>query len=232
MRLFFRVQHLRKEIKMGVRESLLNTISSVGSSDFVRIVTAAGASSKATVANLFKSFESGLGVKSSLGTGDYIRVVGSDNASYKQLVSDVAKKIIENYTGSSLAGSSQSVKSALDSLNSKLTFTDITNTLSSSVATVNAAYSHRIGRVVVVQIRFPLTSAVTPATDVISGFDRSISNYGGVNAFRLYDNTAGEFVDALVTHPDGASSIESLRILGNVASGHSIRGTFMYIAVE
>lgn len=52
-------------------------------------------------------------------TGDYIRVVGNDNNSYKQLVNDVAKKIIENYTNSSLAGSSQSVKSALDSLNSK-----------------------------------------------------------------------------------------------------------------
>ncbi len=106
---------------MGIRESLLNTITSVGSSDFVRIVTSAGASSKATVANLFKSFESGLGAKSSLTTSDYIRVVGSDNNAYKQLVSDVAKKIIENYTGSSLAGSSQSVKSALDALNSKLT---------------------------------------------------------------------------------------------------------------
>ena len=64
-------------------------------------------------------YEKDLAQKSSLTTSDYIRVVGSDNASYKQLVSDVAKKIIENYTGSSLAGSSQSVKSALDALNSK-----------------------------------------------------------------------------------------------------------------
>lgn len=74
---------------MAIRESLLNTITSVASSDFVRIVTSAGASSKATVANLFKSFESGLGAKSSLTTSDYIRVVGSDNEAYKQSVSDV-----------------------------------------------------------------------------------------------------------------------------------------------
>ena len=66
------------------------------------------------------TYEKDLGQKSSLTTSDYIRVVGSDNVSYKQLVSDVAKKIIENYTGSSLAGSSQSIKSALDSLNSKI----------------------------------------------------------------------------------------------------------------
>lgn len=74
---------------MGIRESLLNTISSVSDSDFVRIVTAAGASSKATVANLFKSFESGLGSKDSLSNSDYIRVVGSDNEAYKQSVSSL-----------------------------------------------------------------------------------------------------------------------------------------------
>lgn len=74
---------------MGIRESLLNTITSVGNGDFIRIVTSAGASSKATLANVFKSFESGLGAKSSLTTSDYIRVVGSDNNTYKQPVSDV-----------------------------------------------------------------------------------------------------------------------------------------------
>ena len=67
------------------------------------------------------TYEKDLAQKSSLTVNDFIRVVGTDNVSYKQLVSDVAKKIIENYTGSSLAGSSQSVKSALDALNSKWT---------------------------------------------------------------------------------------------------------------
>lgn len=65
-------------------------------------------------------YEQNLPSKANLTVNDYIRVVGSDNNSYKQLVSDVAQKIIENYTGSSLAGSSQSVKSALDALNSKI----------------------------------------------------------------------------------------------------------------
>ena len=64
---------------MAIRESLLDALSSIATSDFVRSVTAAGASSKVTVSNL-------------------------------------AKTIIENYTGSILAGSSQSVKSALDAI--------------------------------------------------------------------------------------------------------------------
>ena len=51
---------------------------------------------------------------------DYMREVTSGGLSYKALVADVAKYIVENYNGSSLAGSSQSVKSAVDSLNSKL----------------------------------------------------------------------------------------------------------------
>ena len=67
-------------------------------------------------------YEKDLAQKSSLTTSDFIRVVGTDNVSYKQLVSDVAKKIVENYTSSSLAGSSQSVKSALDALNSKTAY--------------------------------------------------------------------------------------------------------------
>ena len=68
---------------MAIRESLLDALSSIGTSDFVRSVTAAGASSKVTVSNL-------------------------------------AKTIIENYTGSTLAGSSRSVKSAIDAINNAI----------------------------------------------------------------------------------------------------------------
>lgn len=97
---------------MGIRESLLNTITSVADSDFVRIVTSAGASSKATVRNLFKSFESALGAKSSLTTSDYIRVVGSDNESYKQSVSAVKT-----------AMGIDTLRAEVDALNSKTTDT-------------------------------------------------------------------------------------------------------------
>lgn len=43
---------------------------------------------------------------------DYMREVTSGGLSYKALVADVAKYIVENYNGSSLFGSSQSIKSA------------------------------------------------------------------------------------------------------------------------
>jgi hypothetical protein len=63
-------------------------------------------------------YEKNLGSKTSLTMNDFIRVVGSDNVSYKQLVSDVADKIITTYAGATLAGNAQSVKDALDGLNS------------------------------------------------------------------------------------------------------------------
>ena len=61
--------------------------------------------------------ESTLTEKTSPAMTDLLRLVGSDDHSYKTLVSDVAKAIIETYAGSTVAGSAQSVKSALDALN-------------------------------------------------------------------------------------------------------------------
>ena len=174
--------------------------------------------------------ESALSTLSALTNNDFIRMVSSAGASRKATLQSIAQHIIEQYAGSSLLGKQQSVKSALDELNSTLTAKDITNSLSSSVATINRALAQRIGNVVVVQVRFTLTSAVTPTTDVISGFDRSMGNYVGINTFRLYDNTTGAFINALVTHPDGAGTVEVLRIMDNVANGHLIRGTFVYLA--
>lgn len=63
-------------------------------------------------------YEQNLPQKTNLTTNDYVRVVGSDDVSYKQPLSDVAQKTIENYAGSTLAGSTQSVKGAIDGLKS------------------------------------------------------------------------------------------------------------------
>lgn len=47
-------------------------------------------------------------------------LVGGDTMEYRALVSDVAKKIIEDYAGSTLAGSAQTPKSAINALQGKL----------------------------------------------------------------------------------------------------------------
>ena len=76
------------------KEKNLTSITTVAAADFARIVTSAGASVKATAANL-------------------------------------AKYIVETYNGSTVAGSAQSVKSALDSLNSSSTGSGALETQSS-----------------------------------------------------------------------------------------------------
>lgn len=71
---------------MGIRESALSTLSALTNNDFIRMVSSAGASRKATL-------------------------------------QAIAQHIIETYAGSSLAGSNQSVKAAIDGLNSNLATT-------------------------------------------------------------------------------------------------------------
>lgn len=67
------------------------------------------------------AYEQNLAQKADLTISDYIRVVGTDNNSYKQPMADVAQKIVEDYAGSTLAGSAQSVKVAIDGLKSTAT---------------------------------------------------------------------------------------------------------------
>lgn len=65
--------------------------------------------------------EKNLTAVTSVAAADFLRVVTSAGASVKATAANLAKYVIETYNGSSVAGSSQSVKSALDSLNSNYT---------------------------------------------------------------------------------------------------------------
>lgn len=67
-------------------------------------------------------YEKNLSNASGIGSGDYLRTVNSNNESEKINYTLLAKAIVEQWTGSTLAGSAQSVKSALYSLNSKTTY--------------------------------------------------------------------------------------------------------------
>lgn len=131
-------------------------------------------------------YEQNLASKSTLTTTDYIRVVGSDNVSYKQLVSDVAKKIIENYTGSTLAGSAQSVKSAVDSLNSK---TDLSSSYSNLISTTPDSVSIiKKGNVAHIVIQYP---SVSIANDTQIGTLPSVIKSTGLSIFKVINRTSG-----------------------------------------
>lgn len=57
-----------------------------------------------------------LSVISSIQSGDFLRVVTSDGASRKASLSNVGKWLVENYEGSTVAGSAQSLQSAMSEL--------------------------------------------------------------------------------------------------------------------
>ena len=83
--------------------------------------------------------EKNLTAVTSVAAADFARVVTSAGASVKATFANVAKYIIETYNGSTVAGSAQSVKSALDSLNSKFYSSGTINTASFSI-TLPASY--------------------------------------------------------------------------------------------
>lgn len=70
--------------------------------------------------------ESALNAITSITQRDFIRAVTSAGASRRVTVANLAKAIIESYTGSSLAGSNQSVKAAFDELNADSGWIELT----------------------------------------------------------------------------------------------------------
>lgn len=91
--------------------------------------------------------ESLLTVVNSISDSDFVRAVTSAGASRKLSVSNLAKHIVETYTGSTIAGSAQSVKSAVDAMveknypaKSSLTTSDYIRV----VGTDNVSYKQRL----------------------------------------------------------------------------------------
>lgn len=60
--------------------------------------------------------ESALTAKSEVNSTDFLRLIGANGVSYKNLVTDVARYIMENYSGTTLAGSAQTPKASIDAL--------------------------------------------------------------------------------------------------------------------
>lgn len=166
---------------MGIRESALNTIASLANGDFVRMVTAAGASRKASLQT-------------------------------------IAQHIIENYTGSTLAGSSQSVKAAIDGLNSNIN--DSPTIASQSVFTNTGSLIFQAGKVVVVKIEGTLTGSSGGWTTIISDAPKA---YGGRSIPTNIITNAGAKVRVRISNTNVQVSFEA-------AAAGLIGTCFTYIA--
>lgn len=92
--------------------------------------------------------ENAFPTKSSIVAADKLRAIGSDDKSYQALVSEVAKYIVENYNGSTLLGSAQTVNSAFDSFKNRIIWntrndTKITTSLTDIVDSLGLGFHIR-----------------------------------------------------------------------------------------
>lgn len=121
--------------------------------------------------------EKNLTAVTSVAAADFARVVTSAGASVKATFANVAKYIVETYNGSTVAGSAQSVKSALDSLNS--------NRMYRSGDSVTIARNYLAGYLSSngkVSITVPLSKPIydpTQATGSVTCSDISLFRVGG-----------------------------------------------------
>lgn len=167
---------------MSIKESALNTIAELTNSDFVRMVTSAGASRKATLQS-------------------------------------IASHIIETYAGSSLAGKSQSVKSAIDELNS----TSVTITAGTGV-TIPQNNSVRNGKLVAINAYFQCES-VTAGTAITVGTVDKNSRPASETMVIGYDN----FSRAVCTGWLSTGGVIKL-VPPATATNRSLRVSFCYKA--
>ena len=156
------------------------------------------------------TYEKNLTQKTTLTTSDYIRVVGSDNESYKQLVSDVAKKVIETYTGSSLAGSTQSVKDAIDGVNTK-------------------AASGKL-----IQTVYAITTTTTNISvpNSFRGYMWSIdSSTNGLGLYFVMSDASGNITVTAIQDATKLTHVETTNNLALTATSGNIRVLFVQVAV-
>lgn len=147
-------------------------------------------------------------------------LVGGDTMEYRALVSDVAKKIIEDYAGSTLAGSAQSVQAALAALNSNLATASTKNSGNLGENITGWADYVQFGKIVLVQFVLTNAAALTSNSKIVTGLPRPDRSYT-IGDFKLFNNNVYFRIA-----DDG-----SIVVTGNIASSTNLRGAVTYIAI-
>lgn len=132
---------------------------------------------------------------------DYLMGIDS-NDGYQMLINDLAKRIVEDYVGSSLGGSSRTLKDALDAISNKIGST----TMGTTATTVTGAikeHNDKIGSVAMGTTATTLTGAIKEHNDKIGN-----STMG---------TTATTLTGAIAEHEDDIENINDL--VGDTSMG-------------
>lgn len=137
---------------------------------------------------------------------DFLQLIGAaDDKVYKTLVRDIAKHIVETYAGSTIAGSAQTIKDAIDSLNSRTGSVSITAIRNSNISTGFCAgfYDKATGTVRLI-VYFSSTANIEAGTNIFTIPDRYrpagvragagvlITSNGGSAVYQIRTNAAGD----------------------------------------
>lgn len=161
-----------------------------------------------------------LPIKTNTGVASTDYMLGIDSAEgYQILVRDVAKYIVENYNGSTIAGSAQTIQSAVNALNSNLATASTKNSGNLGANITGWADYVQFGKIVLVQFVLTNASELTSNSKIVTGLPRPDRSYT-IGDFKLFNsNVYFRIAD------DG-----SVVVTGNIASGANLRGAVTYIA--
>lgn len=134
---------------------------------------------------------------SNISLADYL--MGIDAAEgYQMLIGDLAQKIVETYTGSSLAGSAQTLKAALDGLNTKVgnatmgtTATSVTGAIAEHESDINGTngINAKIGNAAMGTTATTLTGAIAEHEEDISELNSKLDK---INILRISQANVSE----------------------------------------
>lgn len=155
-------------------------------------------------------------------TGNAWFVVDNGTKVEKAAYSEVVKQGIEEYAGSTLAGSAQTVKSAINALNSKFVSENTGLTAASNV-TLGSVYHREAGSIVLYHFIITTTADITKDTDLVTGaVTPALAANGGGFGFAFNNNSTKTTRILFLT---GTGSI---RCNEDIASGESLRCEVVY----
>ena len=139
---------------------------------------------------------------------DYLMGIDT-NDGYQMLINDLAKKIVEDYIGSSLGGTSRTLKSALDAISTLLG----NSTMGTTAPTVTGAIAEHEGDISSIGTTIGNTSMGTTAATVTGAIKEHSDKIGN----STMGTTASTLTGAIAEHEGDIDDIDDL--IGNSTMG-------------
>lgn len=145
-------------------------------------------------------------------------LLGLDADSYRILISDLAKKIVEDYSGSTLAGSAQAVKTALDSIDSTIGNT----AMGTTATTITGAIAEHESDISTLNGKSTLTLTRTENTHVTAQNFNRLSAYKSGNVLCLNGNLSAEY----------ASGFTDFNEIGRISNWSAISDIYVNVPAQ